>query len=58
MMPQLVLAAAAAFTLLATAAPANASALPVVNMEAVVTAAFVEGSQGNRPTIRTTPSRS
>ena len=51
MIPQLVLSAATALTLLATAAPAHASAPPVVNMEAVVTAAFVEGSRGNQPTI-------
>jgi hypothetical protein len=51
MIPQLVLAAATALTLLASATPAHASALPVVNMEAVVIAAFVEGSRGNQPTI-------
>jgi hypothetical protein len=51
MIPRLVLFAATVLALLATATPAQASALPVVNMEAVDTAAFVEGSRGNQPTI-------
>lgn len=51
MLPQLVLSAAAVLTLLASATPAHASALPVVNMGAVNVAAFVEGSRGNQPTI-------
>jgi peptidoglycan hydrolase-like protein with peptidoglycan-binding domain len=49
--PRLVLFAATALTLLASATPAHASTLPVVNMEAVGIAAFVEGSRGNQPTI-------
>ena len=51
MIPQLVLCATTALALLACATPAHASAVPVVNMEAVVTAAFVEGFRGNQPTI-------
>jgi len=56
MIPKLVLSAAIALALLATATPAQAGSLPVVNMEAVVTAAFVEGFRGNQPTIGDDPS--
>jgi hypothetical protein len=66
MLPKLLLSAAAALAVVATATPAQAStntaesaspasfqasALPVVNMAAVDTAAFVELSQGNRPSL-------
>src|ERR1700712_114005 len=51
MIPRLVLFPATVLALLVTATPAQASAPPVVNMEAVDTAAFVEGSRGNQPTI-------
>ena len=51
MIIRLVLSAAAALALIATMSPAPASALPVVNMGAVTTAAFVEGSRGNQPSL-------
>jgi len=56
MFPQLLLTGAAAVALLAIASPAQAStsqasALPTVNMGAVTTAAFVEGSRGNQRSL-------
>ncbi len=51
MFPQLILSGAAAIALLAVASPAQASALPTVNMAAVDTAAFVEGSRANQRSI-------
>lgn len=70
LLPRLVVTGAAALALLAIAAPAQASpaelaseqdtatlaALPVVNMAAVDTAAFVEGSRGNQPSLGDDPS--
>ncbi len=51
MIIRLFLSAAAALALIASMSPAPASALPVVNMGAVTTAAFVEGSRGNQPSL-------
>ena len=51
MIIRLVLSATAALALIATMSPAPASALPVVDMGAVTTAAFVEGSRGNQPSL-------
>lgn len=50
-LPCLLLSSAAALTLTVGMAPREAAALPIVNMSAVTTAAFVEGSQGNQPSL-------
>lgn len=51
MIRTLLIPAAAALALFASAAPAQAVTLPVVDMGAVTTAAFVEGYRGNQPAL-------